>query len=334
MNEGIRQLGFGFLGHHPVRELTDLVRAAEDWGFASAWIAEDYFYAGAFSVAGALAMATSTIALGIGVINPFTRHPVLSAMEAASLDSLSRGRAMVAVGAANRLWMETRMGIPYEKPITAVRECAQIMKGLISQGSLTYHGSLFQADGVELEFDRQRPDLPVYLGVKGDRALETAGEVADGLLISAGCTLEYISYARERVARGAERAGRRPEDIRIAAYLPCCIRPTHREAVEVMRPHVRRYLGLHGDAPILTCAGFPPERLRPFREAFLAGRVCQDPVTDEMVERIVVAGTAEECRRRILDYQRAGVEQPICFEVPGPDSAMDQLRALRALLNN
>ena len=42
----------------------------------------------------------------------------------------------------------------------------------------------------------------------------------------------------------------------------------------------------------------------------------------------------EECRRRILDYQRAGVEQPICFEVPGPDSAMDQLRALRALLNN
>ena len=331
MTEQIKNLSFGFLGHHPVQELTKLAQAAEAYGFSSVWIAEDYFYAGAFSVAGALAMATSTIGLGIGVINPFTRHPVLSAMEAASLDSLSQGRAIVAVGAANRLWMETQLGIPYERPITAVRECAQIMKNLISQGNLTYHGTIFQVENVELDFARQRPDLPIYLGVKGDRALEIAGEVSDGLLISAGCTLEYIYYAKERLARGAKRAGRRPTDIKIAAYLPCCIRSSHQEAVELMRPHVRRYLGLHGDKPILTCAGFSPEQLRPFREAFLAGSVCNNPVPDDMVERIVVVGTAEECRNRILAYQQAGVEMPICFEVAGLGTAMDQLQALHSM---
>ena len=50
----IHNLGFGFLGHHPVEELTELVRTAEELGFTSAWIAEDYFYAGAFSLAGSI----------------------------------------------------------------------------------------------------------------------------------------------------------------------------------------------------------------------------------------------------------------------------------------
>lgn len=259
----IHNLGFGFLGHHPVEELTELVRTAEELGFTSAWIAEDYFYAGAFSLASAVARSTEKIQLGIGVINPYTRHPVLSAMEAAALDTVSKGRAIIGIGAANKLWIETRMGMPYSKPITATRECVEIIKGLVGQGKLTYHGSVFHVEGVELEFQPYRRDLPVYMGVKGDKALFQAGQAADGVLISAGCTLEYISYARNLIAQGARSVGRNPEELRLAAYLPTCIRPTHQEAVDVMRPFVRRYLGLHGDKPILTCAGFDPAVLRP-----------------------------------------------------------------------
>ena len=55
-------------------------QASEEKEFSSVWIAEDYFYGGAFSTAAACAVQTSKIQIGIGVINPFTRHPVLSAM--------------------------------------------------------------------------------------------------------------------------------------------------------------------------------------------------------------------------------------------------------------
>ena len=328
----IHNLGFGFLGHHPVEELTELVRTAEELGFTSAWIAEDYFYAGAFSLASAVARSTEKIQLGIGVINPYTRHPVLSAMESAALDTVSKGRAIIGIGAANKLWIEIRMGMPYSKPITATRECVEIIKGLVGQGKLTYHGSVFQVEGVELEFQPYRRDLPVYMGVKGDKALFQAGQAADGVLISAGCTLEYIPYARDLIAQGARSVGRNPDELRLAAYLPTCIRPTHQEAVDAMRPFVRRYLGLHGDKPILTCAGFDPAVLRPFREAFLAGETCPNEVTDEMVEKIVVAGTADECRARILDYMAAGVEMPVCFEVGGDENPLEQLKSIHAHL--
>ena len=329
---GIQNLGFGFLGHHTADDTIELVKTAERLGFTNAWIAEDYFYAGAFSIASACASHTSEIQLGIGVINPYTRHPVLAAMEAASLDSISKGRAIIALGASNKRWMEIEMGIPYEKPITATKECAQIMKKLVAEGRVDFKGSVFQTGPLDLSFEPYRKELPVYLGVKGDKALEITGQVADGILISAGCTLEYIQYAKDKIAKGAESAGRNPEDIRVAAYLPTCICEDGQEAVEMMRPFVRRYLGLHGAQPILTCGGFDPDELAPFREAFLAGKQCENEVTDEMVKKIVVAGTKKECRERIEAYVDAGVEMPICFEIGGSVNPMDTLHVLHDAL--
>ena len=325
---GIQNLGFGFLGHHRAEDTIQLVKTAEQLGFTNAWIAEDYFYAGAFSVASACAAQTSAIQLGIGVINPYTRHPVLAAMEASSLDSISKGRAIIALGASNKRWMETEMGIPYEKPITATRECAQIMKALVAEGKISFEGEVFKTGPLTLSFEPYRRELPVYLGVKGDRALGVTGEVADGILISAGCTVEYIGYAKKKIAEGAKKAGRNPKDIKVAAYLPTCICDDGKEAVEIMRPFVRRYLGLHGAQPILTCAGFDPEQLKPFRDAFLLGVPCENEVTDEMVRKIVIAGTKKECLERMESYKEAGVEMPVCFEIGGSINPLDTLHIL------
>lgn len=315
----IKNLGFGFLGYHSTEQTITLVKRAEELGFSSAWIAEDYFYAGAFSIASMCAAHTSSIQLGIGVINPYTRHPVLSAMEAAALDSLSGGRALVAMGASNRRWMETELGIPYQKPITAVKEAVQIMKTVIHDGEITFNGELFKTGPLQLDFTPLRRNQPIYTGVKGDRALFVTGQVADGILLSAGCTLEYVSYARKKVAEGARSVGRNPAEITIAAYLPTCIREDSDEAVEAMRATTRHYLALHGAQPILTCAGFAPEEVQPFRDAFFSGEECPNDVTDEMVRKIVIAGTPDECQSRMQAYVDAGVEMPICFELGGED---------------
>lgn len=334
MSKHILNLGFGFLGCHSTADTIRLVQEAEDLGFSSAWIAEDYFYGGAFTIASACAAHTSRIQLGIGVINPYTRHPVLSAMESASLDSLSEGRAIIAVGASNKRWMETQLGIPYEKPITATKECAMIIKQLVASGSVDFAGECFKTGPLSFDFTPFRPDLPVYLGVKGDRALYITGQIADGILLSAGCTLEYVAYARERIAAGAASVGRSPSEIKIAAYLPTCIDNDSHRAVDIMRPLTKRYLGLHGNAPILSCAGFTPEVLAPFREAFLAGRNTDLPVTDEMVRKIVVAGNPEEAGQRIQAYVDAGVEMPICFEIGADVKPLDTLRTLHRYLLN
>ena len=59
-------LGFGFYGGHDCDTVMKLVKASEDNDFASVWIAEDYFYGGAFSTAAACAVQTSKIQIGTG----------------------------------------------------------------------------------------------------------------------------------------------------------------------------------------------------------------------------------------------------------------------------
>ena len=96
------------------RDYATQAQAAERMGFDSFWVPEDYVFPGAFSSCAAIAAATSKIKIGTGVVNPFTRHPVLLAMELAALDQLSEGRAILGLGASIKLWIEEQMGIRYD----------------------------------------------------------------------------------------------------------------------------------------------------------------------------------------------------------------------------
>lgn len=330
--EKIENLGFGFLGDHTAEEMVELSVCAEYYGYSSVWLAEDYFYAGAFSLAATVAAKTNNVQIGLGVLNPFTRHPVLTAMESAALDKVSNGRAIIGLGSSNRLWMEKNLGIPFKKPLTSTKECAEIIKKLLRDKSLTYHGEVFNVEDVKLDFEPYREDMPVYLGVQGDKALFLAGQVADGLLISAGCTVEFISYAKKIIAEGARSVGRDPNEIKIAAYLVTYIGNTHEQAVNLMRNYTEHYVGMHGARPILTCAGFKAEEVQPFKDARMRGEKADLPITDEMVEKVTLTGTKEEVRKRVEEFIAAGVDYPICFEVGKGIDTKEQMKLIKEAL--
>ena len=312
-----QRLSFGFSGLYSAAETIELVKMSEDAGLEAVWVAEDYFDAGGFSLAAACAMRTSVIQIGIGVINPYTRHPTLAAMEAVTLDEISGGRALVALGASNKKWMELQAGIPYVKPITATKECVQIMKQLISGREIAFKGEYFKTGKVKLNNRAIRPNQPIFMGVKGDKALEAAGEVADGVLLSAGSPVSYVKYAKEKIACGAARAGRDPNEIKVAAYLPTYMEKDGAAAKEKAKAMTARYMGLHGAKPIMTTAGLDPLVLQQFQECFMRGSRDFPEVTEQMVDTLVVAGTPEQCRQRIEDYIDAGVDMPVVFEAPG-----------------
>ena len=318
-------LGFGFSGVYSAERTIALAKSAEAIGLNSVWIAEDYFQGGAFSIASACAVNTSTIDIGIGVINPYTRHPALIAMEATSLDTISNGRALIAMGASNKRWIEMQAGIPYVKPITSVKECTQIVKGLIRGDEVEFAGECFHTGPIALENRALRPDQPIFLGVKGDKALAIAGEIADGVLLSVGSPVEYIHHVRERLAVGAEIAGRDPSSIHIAAYLPTCINTDGQKAVDDMRGQAARYLALHGASAITAAAGLPQDFCAQFRDAFLRGEKLDTNIPDEFVDKLVIAGTPEHCRRRLQEYRDAGVDMPVIYEAAGDQSHEDSL---------
>ena len=78
----------GMVIYHGIRggaDLREYGRIADDLGYDSLWVTERYLHEETASMLGYLAAATSRVKLGVGVVNPFTRHPALLAMMAATL---------------------------------------------------------------------------------------------------------------------------------------------------------------------------------------------------------------------------------------------------------
>lgn len=310
-------LGIGFLGDTGVETVRKNVRLAEEYGFKSAWIAEDYFYGGAFTTAAVCAAETSRIEIGIGVVNPYTRHPVLTAMEAAALDIAAQGRLILGMGTSNQVWMERKMGIPFQTPLIALKESVEIIHRLCRGETLNYEGKTCNVSNVKLEFTPYRSNMPVYFGVKGPQMLKLAGQFGEGVLLSIMSSVEYVRYAIEYLRTGRQAAGLDMEGFDVSAYLVVSVDRNRMVAREKVKPMIAKYLGIHGDHPILTCTGMTPEEIAPFREAFLSGKIAHHLVTERHIDTFAVAGTPEECREKLNAYRAAGVTNPIVFEVFG-----------------
>ena len=322
-------LSFGIFGGHTLEDTIALARKAEAVGLSACWIFEDYFYGGAFTTATACALNTERIKIAIGVINPFTRHPVLSAMEAASLDALSHGRLILGMGGSNKGWIQDKAGIPFEKPIQAAAEAVEIIHQLVNTRHVKYDGTVFKTGDIELEFETYRSDMPVYLGVKGPKALFKAGQIADSVVLSSCTSIPYIHFAKQHIAAGAEAAGRDPSSLKIAAYFPTAVSDNEKEARDMVRPYLAKFIGIHGYHPIMFEAGLTEDVIRPFREACINGTPASviPLVTDDIVDRLAIAGTPAYCRDKLRAINAAGVDMPIAFELPGvsPLTLIDML---------
>ncbi|HEX7123418.1 MAG TPA: LLM class flavin-dependent oxidoreductase [Gemmatimonadaceae bacterium] len=317
----LKEFSFGLLAGNSLPDIVRLASRAESLGFGTLWVAEDYFYGGAFATATACVAATRTMRVGIGVINPYTRHPCLTAMEAGALDAASGGRLVLGVGASNRRWMEEMQGIPFQKPVAAIGEMVEIVRRLLAGERLSYAGQVFRVRDVELGFTPLRDRLPIHLGVKGPRMLELAGRIADGVLLSVLSSPAYVRWAVDQIRRGARQEGRTIDsDYEVGVYLLIYPSRDRQRAREAVRPAIAKYLGLHGEHPIMLESGLTPGEIAPFRKAFLAGEDASHRVDDRLIDLFSVAGTPEECAERLQWWIDAGVTHIVAFEVPGVDA--------------
>src|SRR5258705_10636610 len=157
-------------GGLPARECAAQARAAEEAGFSTVWFSENAFGRGAMSGVAGSALATRTIRLGVGVFNPFNRHPTLIAMEMAALDELSDGRAVLGIGSGIRL---AQIGMAAPRRIAAVRDAIPILSPFPRRETLQDRRPGFSARGRPLQWPLPRGPRPVLTaahGASGPRA--------------------------------------------------------------------------------------------------------------------------------------------------------------------
>ncbi len=317
-----KSMGICFTGVFPAREIAEHVAYAERKGFTSAWLADDYFFRSGFTFTSLAAYLTQKVQLAISITNPYTRHPALLAMDVATLDELSGGRIIFGVGGGVRYWME-QMDYTYAGTLGRIRETKEILDEIL-RGPSSYRGKHYRIHNVNLEFKPVRKKIPFYIGAMGPRMLELSGEIGNGVILSALASVEYHQFVKKHVALGAKKAGKGLRNFETVTLFIFAVDRKSRAAKEMVKPLIALYLGAIGVNPLFTQGGTTEEELKPFIEAVGKGKPAVHLVTDELVDRLAIAGTPEECCERLMAYRKAGVTIPVpLLTTPSPRKTID-----------
>jgi alkanesulfonate monooxygenase SsuD/methylene tetrahydromethanopterin reductase-like flavin-dependent oxidoreductase (luciferase family) len=190
----VTTLGAVYRPQLPPENLRSVVLAAEESGLDSLWLWEDCFLESGIACASAALAWTSRLKVGIGLLPVPLRNVALTAMEAATLDRLFPGRAMIGIGHGLQEWMG-QVGARVSSPLTLLREYTVALQALLAGERVTTSGRYVSLTDVALDWPPPAP-MPVYVGGLGLKTLDLAGEVGDGTILDASADLDRVRAIR------------------------------------------------------------------------------------------------------------------------------------------
>lgn len=314
MSEPVR-IALRIPGTAPLPELISLIQDVEAAGFAGAGILDSQLLCRDTYVTMALAATqTSRLTLFPAVTNPFTRHASVLAGALQTVAELAPGRIKCIIGTGY-----TSASTIGRKPATLaqMRACIRTVKALLAGEAVDFAGTpgrLGYATG---------QTIPVLMAASGPRAIELAGEVADGVLLLVGYTPGIVEAVLARLEQGARRSGRRLEDLEIMWAVRTGTASTMAEAQRQARPtavhwgiltwgnHWLKYAGLQIPAfaiPQAVLDIYPDLGHAPnWEEAIAATSFVPDDVVAPLCDALGLIGTPEYCAQRIIEMARVGV---------------------------
>jgi 5,10-methylenetetrahydromethanopterin reductase len=315
------RLGLALANEGPLRETVALARRAEELGLAEVWVPESSHGRSVTSVVATLAAHTHQIGLGVGVVNPFWRHPSLIAMEAATLDEASDGRLRMGLGAG--LWTLEALGEAdprTRRPLAAMTQAIGIVRAMLrDQPGPAPEVFTARADAA-LSFQPLRSQVPIYVGAVNQRMLQATGALADGAYLGAITSPGYTAWAAEQLRGGAARASRQAGAVDLIANVLTSVSPDPRAARAAVKPVLAYYLW-RVDGVVTDQAGADPEAVDEVRRTVAAQGVQAGAarVSDHLVETFAAAGDPEHVAERLHAYARAGLDGALAWHVLGPD---------------
>jgi 5,10-methylenetetrahydromethanopterin reductase len=301
-----------------------IAEAADHAGAENIWLASHLFHREPVACAMATLSQTRNIGAVLMAISPYTVHPVYAAMAAATLDEYFPSRVQLCFGAGAPRDLEAA-GLRADQPIRTLRESLEIARSLLAGDTISHDGQRFKVAGRRLLTGARR--VPLWLAASGPLMLELAGEMADGVVISAGTAPPFVRWCLEHVRRGEQKADR---SIAKAGLVFCSV-----DAEEsVARARLRRRLAylLRGQhhARNLELAGTQLDQQK-LAEAFAKEQwnEVESLISDDVLAAHTASGTPEQARRALTAYQAAGLDEIVIYGAQDQaqlDSALTILR--------
>jgi len=333
------------------KEAVDRVVELEKAGLDQVWVAEAYSF-DAISQVGYLAARTERLEIGTGIVNVYSRTPALMAMTAAGCDFVSNGRFVLGLGASGPQVVEGFHGVPYDKPMTRIKEYIDICRMTWRREPVVYDGEAVQVPlpaghgtglGKPLKLINHpvRERIPIALAAIGPKNVALAAELAEAWM-----PIFYLPEKAADVWGGAvaEGAAKRdpalgPLDVIAHASLAIGDGSDITRLRDLGRPQLALYIGGMGARgrnfynDLARRLGYETEA-KAIQDAYLDGRKAEAEalVPAELVERTSLIGPESYVAERIAAYREAGVTTlnvtPLAPTLEGRVRLIEQVRAL------
>jgi F420-dependent oxidoreductase-like protein len=330
-----------------VQKVVDLEKA----GLDIVWVAEAYSF-DAISQMGYLAAKTERVQIGSGIVNVYSRTPALMAMTFAGLDYVSDGRVICGLGASGPQVIEGFHGVPYEKPMTRIKEYIDVCRMVWRRDRLEYDGDTVKVPlpagqgtglGKPLKLINHpvRSSIPIWWASLMGKSVEATAEVADGWLPVMFIPEKYHQVWGDQLKAGL--AKRSPDlaplDIGAGGLTAIDESLTGEAADKVLdlsRPMMALYVGGMGARDknfyntIAKQYGYEEEAIE-IQDLYLDGKKDEaaTKVPSEWLRLSNLVGPPGLIKERIGAYKEAGVTVLSVNPVgPDPVKTIEQLRAI------
>ena len=252
----------------------------------------------------------------------YSRTPVATAQQAATIDEFSGGRMVLGIGVSHQVTVESWYGSKIEHPVADDARVRRRPCGRCSRAATCPPGSRFPTQFRFMGLE-PRADLPIYVAGLSPKMLRLAGELADGVMLWL-CNPEYIRrVVVPEVTAGRERAGKGLEGFDIVAAVPAAVTDDRAGAFETMRGDLITYWSLPFYRAMIERSGFGAD-IAAFDAGMKAGDL--DKAKRGHLGHFLdgadgdrVAGRG--ARRASTRYRDAGATSPCIGPVPRTDFA-------------
>lgn len=302
------QFGFTLRPDHPLERTVSLAKLAEAAGFEYGWVFDSHvIWRDPYPLLMLMAQATTRMRLGTCVTNPATREPSVTASSLAVLNEVSGGRMDLGIGrgdSARRV-----LG----KPPTSMKDLEQavhVIRALVEGRPIEFEGTM-----LELPWTGGHR-LPVWIAGYGPVALKLTGRIADGAMLQIGDP-DLVRWFASQVWTSASEAGRDPNAVMVMAAAPA-----HVGDLADGRDRTRWFPALVSNHVVDLVNKYPREDLPPALTQYVRDREGYDYlhhaevgssnaafVTDDIVDRFCLVGSAAQHIERLRALADAGVNQ-------------------------
>jgi probable F420-dependent oxidoreductase len=301
----------------PLADTEALVRAAEETGYDDLWTGDTSGPDG-FTPLALAAAWTQRMRLGTGIVNPFTRGPAVLAQHAAALQDASGGRFVLGLGSSSNVIVERWNGVPFEKPLSKVREAVERLRPVLAGER--------GMGGFKLEQPPTRP-VPIYVAALRERMLRLAGEVADGCFVNF-LPVSAVSTVVEQIRAGEAAAGKETGSVDVVCRF-MNVPQARDEAIGLARWMFAAYATVPVYTAFFRWLGWG-EELDPMVDAWQAGdrQRALELVPDRLIDEVFVFGAPEEQHERLQRFVDGGITTPVLTPIAAPEALGDLVGAL------